>query len=192
MITTHGGRRHARPPSGVAAMDERQPPHRGGPPWLSRARSRTAAGLPWVSTAVLLVFVMVGTGFAEEGQGRRPLDPAARLPLFVAVGVLLLRRRRPVVAVATTCTATLVYLTAGYPYGPVLVAVAVGCFSAIVTGHRKAAWWSLNRGRCAPAGSAEPARSHQVTAELSVQSLATARSPRRVTAVSGSRFQRAR
>ncbi|PVC91193.1 hypothetical protein DBP20_01825 [Streptomyces sp. CS131] len=50
MITTHGGRRHARPPSGVTAMDERQPPHRGGPPWLSRARSRTAVGLPWVSS----------------------------------------------------------------------------------------------------------------------------------------------
>lgn len=45
------------------------------------------------------------------------------------------------VAVATTCAATLVCLAAGYPYGPVLV--AVGCFSAIVTGHRKAAWWSL-------------------------------------------------
>ncbi|MET9770688.1 sensor histidine kinase [Streptomyces sp. NPDC006415] len=145
-------------------MDEQQSPHRGGgpscgfpgrrppgrpgwrsgpPPWLSGARSRTAAGLPWVSTAVLLVFVMVGTGFAEQGQDRRPLDLAARLLLLVAVGVLLLRRRRPVVAVATTCAATLVYLAAGYPYGPVLVAVAVGCFSAIVTGHRKAVWWSL-------------------------------------------------
>ncbi|WP_404830977.1 histidine kinase dimerization/phosphoacceptor domain-containing protein [Streptomyces globisporus] len=124
-------------------MDELQPPRRGGPPWRSGARSRTAAGLPWVSTAVLLVFVMVGTGFAEEGQGRRPLDLAARLLLLVAVGVLLLRRRRPVVAVATTCAATLVHLAAGYPYGPVFVAVAVGCFSAIVTGHREAAWWSL-------------------------------------------------
>ncbi len=57
--------------------------------------------------------------------------------------MLLLRRRRPAVAVATTCAATLGYLAAGYPYGPVLVAVAVGCLGAIVTGHRKAAWWSL-------------------------------------------------
>ncbi|MFD4025948.1 sensor histidine kinase [Streptomyces sp. NPDC058576] len=144
-------------------MDEQQPPHRdgghscgfpgrrppgrpgwrGGPPWLSAARSRTAAGLPWVSTTLLLVFVMVGTGFAEHGQDRRPLDLTARLLLLVAVGVLLFRHRRPVVAVATTCAATLGYLAAGYPYGPVLVAVAVGCFGAIVTGHRKAAWWSL-------------------------------------------------
>ncbi|MFJ7087191.1 sensor histidine kinase [Streptomyces griseus] len=140
-------------------MDEQRPPHRGGgppcglpgrsgrpggpPPWLSGARSRTAAGLPWLSTAVLLVFVMVGTGFAEHGQDRRPLDLVARLLLFVAVGVLLLRHRRPVLAVVTTCAVTLGYLAAGYPYGPVFVAVAVGCFSAIVAGHRKAAWWSL-------------------------------------------------
>ncbi|MGQ4450701.1 sensor histidine kinase [Streptomyces griseus] len=143
-------------------MDEQRPPHRGGgppcglpgrsgrpggrggpPPWLSGARSRTAAGLPWLSTAVLLVFVMVGTGFAEHGQDRRPLDLVARLLLFVAVGVLLLRHRCPVLAVVTTCAVTLGYLAAGYPYGPVFVAVAVGCFSAIVAGHRKAAWWSL-------------------------------------------------
>ncbi len=162
MITTHGGRLRARPPSSVAAMDEQRPPHRGGgppcglpgrsgrpggrggpPPWLSGARSRTAAGLPWLSTAVLLVFVMVGTGFAEHGQDRRPLDLVARLLLFVAVGVLLLRHRRPVLAVVTTCAVTLGYLAAGYPYGPVFVAVAVGCFSAIVAGHREAAWWSL-------------------------------------------------
>lgn len=162
MITTHGGRLRARPPSSVAAMDEQRTPHRGGglpcglpgpsarpggrggpPPWLSGARSRTAAGLPWLSTAVLLVFVMVGTGFAEHGQDRRPLDLVARLLLCVAVGVLLLRHRRPVLAMVTTCAVTLGYLAAGYPYGPVFVAVAVGCFSAIVAGHRKAAWWSL-------------------------------------------------
>ncbi len=37
----------------------------------------------------------------------------------------------------------LVYLGAGYPYGPVFLAVAVGCFSAVVTGHRQAAWAAL-------------------------------------------------
>ncbi|WP_203686970.1 sensor histidine kinase [Streptomyces sp. SID14515] len=133
------------PPCGLpGTRPPGRPGRRGGPPpWLSGARSRTAAGLPWPSTAVLLVFVMVGTGFAEHGQDRRPLDLVARLLLFVAVGVLLLRHRRPVLAMVTTCAVTLVYLAAGYPYGPVFVAVAVGCFSAIVAGHRKAAWWSL-------------------------------------------------
>ncbi|MEU8679680.1 sensor histidine kinase [Streptomyces sp. NPDC048560] len=86
---------------------------------------------------------MAGSNFAAESQGREPLDVFARILLFLAVAVLLFRHRHPVVAVAGTSAATLVYLGAGYPYGPVFVAVAVGCFSAIVAGHRRAAWWSL-------------------------------------------------
>ncbi|WP_328908685.1 sensor histidine kinase [Streptomyces sp. NBC_00234] len=132
-------------------------PHRGAgrpgergrlPRWLSGAGgpvdgARTAAGLPWPSTVALLAFVMAGTTFAAESQDRRPLDVFARILLFVAVAVLLFRHRRPVAALTVTSAATLVYLGAGYPYGPVFVAVAVGCFSAIVSGHRRAAWWSL-------------------------------------------------
>ncbi|WP_329213737.1 sensor histidine kinase [Streptomyces sp. NBC_00683] len=137
-------------------MDEQQAhrsaaPHRGpggpwgeGPPrWLSGVRERYAARLPWPSTVALGVFVMVGTNFAAQGQDRQPVDLLARLLLFAAVAVLLVRHRHPVVAVAGTSAATLVYLGLGYPYGPVFLAVAVGCFSAIVSGHRKAAWWSL-------------------------------------------------
>ncbi|OKI45023.1 two-component sensor histidine kinase [Streptomyces sp. TSRI0281] len=110
---------------------------------MSGLRARSAAGLPWPSTIALLVFVMVGTGFAAHGQDRQPVDVLARLLLFVAVAVLLVRHRHPVVAVTTAAAAALLYLAAGYPYGPVFIAVAVGCFSAIVSGHRKAAWWSL-------------------------------------------------
>ncbi|MFI8815798.1 MULTISPECIES: sensor histidine kinase [unclassified Streptomyces] len=135
-------------------MEEQQRSHtRGGPrgPWgrgepphrLSGPGARSGAGLPWPSTIALLVFVMVGTGFAAHGQDRQPVDVLARLLLFVAVAVLLVRHRHPVVAVTTASAAALLYLAAGYPYGPVFVAVAVGCFSAIVSGHRKAAWWSL-------------------------------------------------
>ncbi|MCX4967824.1 sensor histidine kinase [Streptomyces sp. NBC_00654] len=133
-------------------MDEQQPSRTGGAPpggrggaphWPAVLGERSAAGLPWPSTAALLVFVMVGTGFAAHGQDRQPVDLFARLLLFVAVAVLLVRHRHPVVAVATTSAVTLLYMGAGYPYGPVFVAVAVGCFGAIVSGHRKAAWWSL-------------------------------------------------
>lgn len=92
---------------------------------------------------VLGVVVMVGTNVAAHGQGREPLDVAARLLLTAAVAVLLVRHRHPVVAVAATSAVTLVYLGLGYPYGPVFLAVAVGCFSAVVSGHRAAAWWSL-------------------------------------------------
>ncbi|MFJ3082792.1 sensor histidine kinase [Streptomyces halstedii] len=133
------------------AATPRRPGGRGlraghGPPaWLSDARSGTGegAGPPWVSTVALAVFVMVGTNIAAHSQGREPLGVPGRLLLLAAVAVLLVRHRHPVAAVSATCAVTLVYLALGYPYGPVFLAVAVGCLSAIVSGHRKAAWWSL-------------------------------------------------
>ncbi|WP_103515930.1 sensor histidine kinase [Streptomyces sp. SM10] len=121
------------PPWGVRQDDG----GRSGSPWTRGDR------LPWVSTVVVGVIVMGGTTVAAHGQGREPLGIAARLLLLAAVAVLLVRHRHPVAAVAGTCAATLVYLALGYPYGPVFLAVAVGCFGAIVSGHRKAAWWSL-------------------------------------------------
>ncbi|MEF9909145.1 MULTISPECIES: sensor histidine kinase [unclassified Streptomyces] len=132
-----------------------------GPPWRGRhgpggggrgrggvaerfgGRERRGDRLPWPSTLVVGVIVMVGTTVAAHGQDREPLGLVARLLLFAAVAVLLVRHRHPVLAVAATSAATLVYLGLGYPYGPVFIAVAVGCFRAIVSGHRKAAWWSL-------------------------------------------------
>uniref|UniRef100_A0AAU3HB08 histidine kinase n=1 Tax=Streptomyces sp. NBC_01401 TaxID=2903854 RepID=A0AAU3HB08_9ACTN len=132
----------------------------GGPSWRGRYGGERYGGgrygggrfagrgwrgdrLPWPSTVVIGVIVMVGTTIAAHGQGREPLGVVARLLLLVAVAVLLVRHRHPVVAVAGTSAASLVYLALGYPYGPVFLAVAVGCFSAIVSGHRMAAWWSL-------------------------------------------------
>lgn len=134
--------------SGSGAGSRREP---GGGPWsdqgpprlLSRLRARSAARLPWPSTAAIGVFVLAGSNFAAHGQDRQPLGLPGRSLLLLAVAVLLVRHRHPVVAVAGTCATTLLYLALGYPYGPVFLAVAVGCFSAIVSGHRKAAWWSL-------------------------------------------------
>lgn len=131
------------------APDGRWPVH--GPPWRGRPAGGGPSGgpgargdrLPWLSTVVVGVIVMGGTSVAAHGQGREPLGLVARLLLLAAVAVLLVRHRHPVVAVAGTSAATLVHLALGYPYGPVLLAVAVGCFSAIVSGHRTAAWWSL-------------------------------------------------
>ncbi|MEU1127452.1 sensor histidine kinase, partial [Streptomyces sp. NPDC005899] len=136
-------------------MDEERahgsPAPRGGPgghavpEWLRRSPWPAGGGdrVPWLSTVVLGVFVMAGTTVAAHGQGREPLGVVARLLLTAAVAVLLVRHRHPRFAVAGTSAATLVYLALGYPYGPVFLAVAVGCFNAIVSGHRKAAWWSL-------------------------------------------------
>ncbi|CAM5327434.1 Protein-glutamate methylesterase/protein-glutamine glutaminase [Streptomyces glaucescens] len=63
--------------------------------------------------------------------------------LLVAAGQLLWRHRHPRAVVFGTAATVAVYLGAGYPYGPVLLTVAVACFGAVVAGHRKAAWAAL-------------------------------------------------
>lgn len=100
---------------------------------------------PWPSTLLLTAFVLIGSTFAEHSQeGERvALDPFARLLLFAAGAVLLWRQRHPVPVVFATVAAVLLYLGAGYPYGPVFLTVAVACFSAVVTGHRQAAWAAM-------------------------------------------------
>ncbi|MFG2550362.1 sensor histidine kinase [Streptomyces sp. NPDC048581] len=135
-------------------MDEQQarrgggPPMwwRHGPPWWNRwDGEERAPGWPWRSTVLITLFVMADSNFAARGQldDRAALDPFARVLLFVAAGLLLWRKRYPVAVVFGTSVAATVYLGAGYPYGPVLLAVAVACFNAIVRGHRRAAWAAI-------------------------------------------------
>ncbi|WP_307629070.1 sensor histidine kinase [Streptomyces turgidiscabies] len=125
-------------------MDE-QRVRRGGPPrwWGQRdGVDRGAGRWPWRSTVLLTVFVLAGSQFAADRQGddRAHLDLFARLLLVAGSALLLWRKRHPVLVVFGTATAAMVYLGAGYPYGPVFLTVALGCFSAVAAGHRKAAW----------------------------------------------------
>ncbi len=94
---------------------------------------------------LITVFVLVGSHFAAHQQvgERADLDFFARVLLFVGSALLLWRRRYPVLVVFGTAAAAMLYLGAGYPYGPVFVTVALACFSAIVAGHRRAAWAAL-------------------------------------------------
>ncbi|MFC0849781.1 sensor histidine kinase [Streptomyces noboritoensis] len=118
------------------------------PPWArtwvqggSGVGPRGRSRLPWASTLVLTAVVVGGSTFAGHNQTERAsLDVFARLLLVASCAVLLLRRRHPVLAVFGSAGAAMVYLGAGYPYGPIFLAVAVGCFAAIVAGHRRAAW----------------------------------------------------
>ncbi|MEU6097018.1 sensor histidine kinase [Streptomyces sp. NPDC047079] len=98
--------------------------------------------MPWRSTLLLTVLVVVGTHLAALGRqsDRAHLDAFAHVLLLVAAGALLGRQRYPVPVVFVTAAAATVYLGAGYPYGPVFLTVAVGCFGALVAGRRKAAW----------------------------------------------------
>ncbi|THA71366.1 sensor histidine kinase [Streptomyces sp. A0958] len=131
-------------PRGIRHQDE--PPrwgHRGEPPrWVTGGYGRSTAGLPWPSTLLIGAVVMIGSNIAARGQlhDKVPLDLVGRLLLLAAVAVLLLRHRHPSLAVFGASAATTAYLAAGYPYGPVFLTVAVGCFSAVVAGHRRAAW----------------------------------------------------
>ncbi|MCX5598983.1 sensor histidine kinase [Streptomyces phaeochromogenes] len=126
------------------------PPQRRwpGPPWWNRRDEEEEGGgrprWPWRSTLLLTVFVLVGSTFAAEQQpDREKLDVLARLLLFGGAALLLWRQRYPVAVVFGTAATALVYFSAGYPYGPIFLTVALACFSAIVAGQRWAAWTAL-------------------------------------------------
>ncbi|MPY63188.1 sensor histidine kinase [Streptomyces spongiae] len=117
----------------------------GGPPWWTRSDEDAGSRWPWRSTLLLTVFVLVGTNAAarlQEGE-HASVDLFARVLLLLGSGLLLWRQRYPVLVAFGTAAAAMVYLGAGYPYGPVFLTVALGCFSAIVSGHRKAAWGAV-------------------------------------------------
>ncbi|MBC9727658.1 sensor histidine kinase [Streptomyces sp. TRM68367] len=122
---------------------------RHGPPWWNRwadeADETRGSRWPWLSTAVMTLFVQAGSTYAaQEQQGERAgLDPFARVLLAVAAVLLLWRKRYPVAVAFGTAGAAMLYLGAGYPYGPVFLTVALACFSAIVAGHRRAAWAAM-------------------------------------------------
>ncbi|MEV4993364.1 sensor histidine kinase [Streptomyces niveus] len=144
-------------------MEQRIRRHGFGPPWLRGGPWAGADGtgdgpdgpdgpdgrwglarLPWFTSVLIAVFVMIGTGFAAKGQpDREQLDAFARVLLLAGPALLLLRHRYPVLCVFGVCLSAVLYLGAGYPYGPIFLTVAVACFAAIVSGHRRAAWWAI-------------------------------------------------
>ncbi|MFG2719149.1 sensor histidine kinase [Streptomyces sp. NPDC048416] len=124
-------------------------PRRGspGPPrWVRGPGGGEGHGgrLPWVSTAVVTVVVLAGSHVVGRAQLQRaPLDVYGQVLLVACCAALLPRRRHPVVAVFATSAAALLYLGAGYPYGPVFLPVAIGCFAAVTAGCRRQAWGAI-------------------------------------------------
>lgn len=108
-------------------------------------RDADSRRLPWASTLALAAFVMVGSAFAARGQtdDRAALDAFARVLLLAGPAMLLLRHRHPVAVAFGTAATAMVYLGAGYLYGPVFITVAVGSYAAVVAGRRRAAWAAL-------------------------------------------------
>ncbi|MGI5192414.1 sensor histidine kinase [Streptomyces sp. CA-288835] len=147
----------------MAGMEEQRtrlcggsPWARGGPPWRWRhgtpwwndgddEAAERRPRWPWRSTLLITVFVQVGSNFAAEAQEgvREPFGLFARALLLVGTLLLLWRHRYPVLVVFGVAVSALFYFGAGYPYGPIFLTIALACFSAVVAGHRRAAWAAL-------------------------------------------------
>ena len=117
----------------------------GPPPWVGERRGWGAAGPPLAFRVALSVFVAViqvgGTYGASHGQpDRRPVDGLAIALLLVAPVALLAVRRWTVPAVGAIGAAALAFVTLGYAYGPAFLGLAIALVSAVVRGHRIAAW----------------------------------------------------
>ncbi|MDH6541265.1 sensor histidine kinase [Streptomyces sp. SPB4] len=116
---------------------------RHAPPW--RRWAEGAGRGPGLRSALLVaVLAQVGSAWAAQAQsGRMPLDAWARILLLLGPALLTVRHRYPVAVVYGVSAVTLVYLAAGYPYGPVFISLAVACFAAVISGHRAAAWGAV-------------------------------------------------
>lgn len=105
---------------------------------------RTGRGPAWRSALLVAVFAQVGSGWAAQQQsGRVALDGFGRLLLLLGPLLLVWRHRYPVAVAYGVSAVTLVYIGAGFPYGPVFISLALACFAAVVAGRRRAAWGAV-------------------------------------------------
>jgi signal transduction histidine kinase len=113
----------------------RQPlPGRPGAGWSVDATLALAVG----------VIQIVATTFAAERQsGREPLDILGYALLAAGPVALLARRSHPVPVLGVAFVATLSYWLAGYPRGPVFLALIVAFVTAVMAGYRTLAWLSI-------------------------------------------------
>ncbi|GII53397.1 two-component sensor histidine kinase [Planotetraspora thailandica] len=72
--------------------------------------------------------------------GRAPLDWWGYVLLLVGPLAIAVRRRAPVAALVVTLVSTCLYLLWNFAYGPVFVSPVIALFTAVVCGHRRAAW----------------------------------------------------
>lgn len=105
---------------------------------------RTGRGPAWRSSLLLAVFAQIGSGWAaQEQSGRVALDWFARLLLLLGPLLLVWRHQYPVAVAYGVSAVTLVYIGAGFPYGPIFISLAWACFAAVIAGRRKAAWGAV-------------------------------------------------
>ncbi|WP_436760476.1 sensor histidine kinase [Streptosporangium sp. V21-05] len=81
----------------------------------------------------------------DTGMLRAPLDPLGCALVLAGPLALIVRRRRPVLCLAVAAGSTAVFIGLGYPYGPAFLSPIIALHTAVVSGHRRAAWsiWGL-------------------------------------------------
>lgn len=100
-----------------------------------------------VLAAVAAVIQVGGTTLAARHQAdSRPLDVWGYLLLAAGPVALVVRNWRPVAVLAAVFAVTLGYTLLSYPGGPIWLALIVAFFTALITGHRRAAYGSLLAG----------------------------------------------
>ncbi|MEV4538313.1 histidine kinase [Asanoa sp. NPDC049518] len=112
--------------------------------------ARRGAVRRWVAdglvTAFLLLIGIFGSHFAQENQQatgtlRTPLDALAYGLIVGAAVATIVRRRWPVSTLAVASGMSGAYLVLGYPYGPILITLAVAIYTvAEELPLRRAAW----------------------------------------------------
>ena len=85
-----------------------------------------------LAVALTAVSEAVASQLGTVQTAARPVDFAGYALTAVACLVLVLRRRFPAATLAVSSVAVATYLIAGYPYGPLLLAVAVATYSVVL------------------------------------------------------------
>ncbi|HEU0241575.1 MAG TPA: histidine kinase [Micromonosporaceae bacterium] len=130
-------------PRGRGASRWPDRPHGDGvPPWADPDwRRRRHPAIPLA--VFVLIIELISAHVAERHQtGARPLDVVGNLLLVAGAAAMVVRRRWRIPAYVVSLAATVAYIIAGYPYGPVFFAVFVSIFGAVRTGHRLGVWIS--------------------------------------------------
>jgi signal transduction histidine kinase len=94
---------------------------------MAEEQRRRVTWLDIALTVVLLLFGFFGTGPAAATQ-HSTAPPLAYVLVAAACLPVVVWRFRPLWTIAATGSATLLYLGLGYPYGPIMLALAVAVF----------------------------------------------------------------
>ncbi|MFF4990955.1 sensor histidine kinase [Streptosporangium saharense] len=105
----------------------------------------TRLSLPLLPLLVAVVQVAGSTGAQwnqvhNSGLMRVPLDAVGYALLVAGPLALAVRHRNPVLCLAVTQVVTWAYVVLGYSYGPVFASPVIAIYSAVSSGHRRAAW----------------------------------------------------